>query len=260
LKRKICVLQALFLLLSSGFIAEGRTLDDLFPDTGGAVLKQAREGGYSRSIKTAGVSNPDFTVKPVDEINDARSILQYSPVYVIESLLILKNDKNVTKVDIYNALRKINTLKGRKYFSATRGKPAVLFEDASRIAGEKDTKKRNDPPHAAVAPFEQTIFIMVKDTNFGNCYYRAEIDMGGNGVKYSLANFRSINYLLIPVIKPEKLQIHLYLESLDEGVLIYGLTGVATADFAENHADIPSLITKRLDVIYDWIGDNIKNP
>jgi hypothetical protein len=211
-------------------------------------------------MRTAGVTNPAFTVKPAGEINAARRVLQSSPLYVIESLLILKNDKPVTKTGIYNALRKINTLKGQKYFSATRGKPTVMFEEASRIAGENNFKKQNDPPYTATVPPEETIFIMVNDTNFGNCYYRAEIRTDRNGVKYSLSNFRSLNYLLVPVIKPEKLQIHLYLEPLDGGLLVYGLTGVSTADFAENHADIPSMITKRLDVIYGWIDDNIKNP
>jgi hypothetical protein len=101
---------------------------------------------------------------------------------------------------------------------------------------------------------------MVDDVNFGNCYYRAEIKSGVPGIWYTLSNFRSISYLLIPVIKSEKLRINLYLEPLDEGVLIYGLTGVSVAGFAENRVDVPSTITKRLAVIYGWIEDNIKKP
>jgi hypothetical protein len=99
---------------------------------------------------------------------------------------------------------------------------------------------------------------MVDDANFGNCYYRAEIKSSGPGIWYSLSNFKSINYLLIPVIKPENLLIQLYLEPLDDGIVIYGLTGVNVAGFAENRVDVPSTIAKRLDVIYGWIGDNIK--
>ena len=50
------------------------------------------------------------------------------------------------------------------------------------------------------------------------------------------------------------------LKFVSDGLLVYGLTGVDTAAFAEKHVDIPSTIEKRLAVIYGWIWDNIKRP
>jgi hypothetical protein len=241
--------------LPAFIFAQGRTLEVLFPGTDTAILNAARDGGYSRPIRTADDST--FTVKPTDEISAVFSVKQTSPLYIIESLLVLKNDKPVTKLDVYNALHKISALKGRQYFSSTRGKIAVMFEDASLIAGEKSLKKLNDPPPASSMPSAETVFITVDDANFGNCYYRAKINTDGAGIGYSLTNFKNITYLLIPVIKPCGLLIELYIEPLAEGVLIYGLTGVTVSSFADNRVDIPSAITKRLDVIYGWIGDNI---
>ncbi|MDR1256983.1 MAG: hypothetical protein LBJ86_04495 [Spirochaetaceae bacterium] len=253
MKRKIYVLQLLFL---TAFVsAQGRTLESLFPGTDAAVLQAARQGGYSHSIRTA--DGAAFNVNPTGEIGAAFTVKQTSPLYIIENLLVLKNDNPVTKLDIYNALRRISTLKGRQYFSSTRNRATVLFEDASVIAGEKNLKKQNDPPSAASMPRSETIFVTVDDANFGNCYYRAKINTDGAGIGYSLSNFRNISYLLIPVIKPDGLLIELYIEPLAEGVLIYGLTGVNVASFADRSADIPSSITKRLDVINEWIGDNI---
>jgi hypothetical protein len=237
--------------------AEGRNLDELFPNTGRAILEKAREKGYSYSINAR--EPYGLTIKPIDEINIARPILQSSPLYIIESLLMLENDKPVTKLDIYNALCRINTLKGREYFSSTRGRKAVMFEEASRVVSATNLRKEKDPTYAPSMPPKETIFVMVKDANFGNCYYKAEINTTGNGIRFSLTNFKSINYF-IPVIKQGKLLIHLYLEPLNNGLLVYGLTGVDAADFAEKHVDIPSTITKRLDVIYGWIWDNIKKP
>ncbi|MDR2803148.1 MAG: hypothetical protein LBB22_02525 [Treponema sp.] len=257
-KRFFFVLFALF--LSVFLFAEKRTLEELFPSASKAALKMAREDGYSRSMKVDKDAGAVLTVKPVDEISMIQDVLRVSPLYVIESLLVLKNDKYVEKHDIYNALCKISTLQGRKYFSSTRGKHTALFEDASRIVSESNLKKQSDPPPVMTAPGSETIFIMVKDVNFGACYYRADIKITAIGIMYTLTNFKSINYILIPVIKPEKLMIKLYIEALDEGVLIYGLTGVDAIDFAENNVDIPSTIAKRLDVIYSWIGDNIKTP
>jgi hypothetical protein len=255
MKKNICILNLLFL---SGLLsAEPRNLAELFPNTGKAILESARDHGYSYSMKVNGPYS--LTIAPIDEISIARPVLQSEPLYIIESLLMLKNDRPVTKLNIYNALCRISTLQGREYFSSTRGRNTVLFEEASRIVSASNLKKQNDPPNAPSMPPEETMFVMVKDVNFGNCYYRAEIKTAGNGIHYSLTNFKSINYI-IPVIKEGKLIIKLYLEPLREGILIYGLAGVDAADFAERHIDIPSTIAKRLDVIYGWIWDNIKKP
>jgi hypothetical protein len=48
-----------------------------------------------------------------------------------------------------------------------------------------------------------------------------------------------------------------YLEPIGEGVVLYGLTGVDTADFAAKTVDVASSIGKRLDLIYKWIADNL---
>ncbi|MDR0382983.1 MAG: hypothetical protein LBH50_03255 [Spirochaetaceae bacterium] len=255
MKKSICVfLQTLFL---SGFIfAQYRTLDELFPGTDAAVLKAAQAGGYSHSIRTA--DGDAFTIKPSGEISASFSVTRTSPSNVIESLLIIKTDRPVTKLDIYNALHRISALKGREYPSSTRGRSVALFEEASIIAGENDPGKLDDPPPATSMPRSETVFIAVKDVNFGNCYYRAEINTSGRGIRYSLSNFKSINYFFMPVIKPQGLLIETYIEPVDGGVLLYGLAVVSAAAIAEKNADIPSSITKRLDVIYGWIGDNIR--
>ncbi|MDR0685326.1 MAG: hypothetical protein LBF83_09405 [Spirochaetaceae bacterium] len=255
MKKSMLILYMLFLHVL--MFAEGRNLDELFPNTGAAILERARGEGYSYSVKAR--EPYSLTIKPVDEINISRPVLESSPMYIIESLLILENDKPVTKLDIYNALRGITTLKGREYFSSTRGRSTVMFEEASRVVSASNLKKEKDPAYSSSIPLEETMFVMVKDANFGNCYYRAEIKTAGSGIRFSLTNFKSINYFF-PVIKQGKLLIHLYLEPLSDGLLVYGLTGVDTAAFAEKHVDIPSTIEKRLAVIYGWIWDNIKKP
>jgi hypothetical protein len=56
----------------------------------------------------------------------------------------------------------------------------------------------------------------------------------------------------------EKFQANLYLEPLDEGMLIYSLAGTDVSDFIANRIDIPSAISKRLAVFIDWVSDGIK--
>jgi hypothetical protein len=243
----------LTLMMLSGFAyADGeRTFESLFEGTDEAVLEEARGAGYSQAVEDVSA----LAVKPLAEINMVKRALETEPSYLIESLSVI--NKAAAKLGIYNALLKVSTLKGRRYFSNTRNRETVLFEEASIIASESDNKRQSDPPNAAELPASRTVFIAVKDANFGNCYYKAEISTEGAGIRFVLSNFRAVNYLFIPVIKPEKLLIQLYLEPIGDSVVLYGLTGVDTADFAAKHVDVASAIGKRLDIIYKWIADNL---
>ncbi|MDR2097944.1 MAG: hypothetical protein LBP37_05425, partial [Spirochaetaceae bacterium] len=187
LKKRFCFFPVFF--LSWFLYGQERTLRELFPYTREAILDSARSGGYSRSIETADTPDPQaaLTIKPLAEINMTPRLLASSPKYIIESLLVLKSDKRAKKLDVYNALRRISTLQGRKYFSGTRGKETVMFEDASMISGEDNFKKQKDPQYAVSVPSAETIFIMVDDVNFGKCYYRAEIKSNGAGIWYTLS-------------------------------------------------------------------------
>ncbi|MDR0663068.1 MAG: hypothetical protein LBF80_03185, partial [Spirochaetaceae bacterium] len=89
-------------------------MEELFPGTNKAIFASARDGGYSRSIRAsektqdASGAAAALTVKPLPEIDMTRRLLDSNPMYIIESLLILKSDKKAGKLDIYNALRRIS--------------------------------------------------------------------------------------------------------------------------------------------------------
>jgi len=148
-------------------------------------------------------------------------------------------------------------LKGRMYYSHTKGQEVALFEDATRLESERRTSVIPDPLPSSVLPSSETIYIRLKDTNFGNSYYRAEISPQSRGLLYSLTNFRNITYLLFTVMKEENFSAMLYLEPLAEGVLIYSVGGADVSDFIAKQIDIPSAISKRMAVFISWAADNI---
>jgi len=253
---------ALFVFVFFSF-AETRGVSDLFPGAEKTILAKAtEEQGYSVSIKTAGKNPADsiamLTLKPKDEIEIAGIIAHNKPSYIIESLLIIPVQRETTLLDVYNVLGMVRNLQGKEYFSATREKYTALFEEASRLESENRLRRINDPPPAKKMVLPETIFILLKDANFGNCYYQAEINTLSSGLVYSFSNFKNINYFLFPVIKKQNLIIRLYLEPVDEGILVYGITGIKAAESASGRVDIPSAIRKRLDVIYDWIAGNLR--
>jgi hypothetical protein len=164
---------------------------------------------------------------------------------------------NVGLLDVYNALGNIGGLKGRLYDSHSKNREVPLFEDATRITGQKQTTAIPDPPPARILPRAETVYIRLKDVNFGNTYYRAEMALIQNGLRYTLSNFKNISYLFVPVIKEEKFIAQLYIEPIEEGVLIYSIAGTDISDFIASRINVDSAISKRLAVITSWAADGI---
>jgi hypothetical protein len=185
--------------------------------------------------------------------------LSKKPGYLVESLLVIPyGSRKLNVLDAYNCLGKVRDLKGRLYHSFTRDADVPLFEDATRLESDKRNRVIPDPGPSAFLPSSETVYIRLKDVNFGNSYYRANVNVDFHGITYSLTNYKTISYLIFTVMPEEKFQAHLYLEPLDEGMLVYSIAGTDVSDFISRRIDIPSAISKRLSVFIDWVSDGIK--
>jgi len=240
--------------------AQFRSLDDIFPNLSkDERLEVFNEEGFVKSnTKKSGFNIIGENTVGIDPAI-IRKVLDIDPGYLVESISIIPvKPENATLLDIYNALGKIRNLKGKLYSSYTRNQLVPLFEEATRIKSEKNTISIPDPPPSNSIPQEETVFVKLKDINFGNSYYRAEAKLYKNGLCYTLTNFRSLTYLLVPVIKEGNFIALLYLEPVKEGVLIYGFAGVNISDFFASKISVNSAIGKRLGVISSWAADGIQ--
>jgi hypothetical protein len=257
LRKKIIFARFCLVLLLPGFIS-ARSFDDIFPDIEAERRTQVfAEGGVIRSPG----KNESLELSPAASsgIDLPSRIMQKSPAYLTESLLVVPyTGRPLTLLDAYIALGKIRGLEGWVYNSHTRGAAVPLFEEATRIEGAKRTAAIPDPPDSKSVPLSETVYIRLKDANFGNSYYRADIFPDGNGIICGLSNFKSLTYLFFPVIKEEKFTALLYLEPLAEGMLVYSIAGADVSAFIASNIDIPSAIGKRLGVFLDWITDGVK--
>ncbi|MDR1957207.1 MAG: hypothetical protein LBQ30_10190 [Treponema sp.] len=247
----VCILMGTVPLMS-----QSRSFDALFPGLDEATKSMvfSPEGFVTARTEVSGVgllaaSRLDAAI--------AEPVLQQHPAYFSESLLVIPVDKPVPFIRIYNALGNIRGLKGRLYHSFTRDEETPLFEDATRIVSPKKLSPIPDPPPAEVMPASETVYIRLKDVNFGNSYYQALITRQGPGLRCTLSNFKSLNYLFIPVIKEDKFIAQLYFEPIVQGLLVYSLAGTNVSEFVASKVDIPSAIRKRLDVIIQWVVEGI---
>jgi hypothetical protein len=188
------------------------------------------------------------------------SLSQKKPRFLMESLSMVPFPVNpVGLLGIYNACGKVQNLKGRLYHSFTRDKAVPLFEEATRVESARKLTPIADPPDASALPQKETMYMRLKDANFGNSYYQADISINQYGLVYNLTNFRNLTYLFITVIREGNFFANFYIEPLAEGVLIYSVAGADVSDFVASKIDIPSAIEKRLAVITGWISDGIRS-
>jgi hypothetical protein len=239
--------------------AQTRSFDDIFPH----IDAEQRELVFSADgYIESGEASAGLKLRPAASsgLQIADAVQAKDPSFYVESLLVIPPSGGGAPdlLDVYNALGKVRNLKGRLYYSSTRDGDTPLFEDATRIEGAKKTSPIPDPSGARSIPPSETVYVRLKDVNFGNSYYRADISVNQRGLLYRLTNFRNLSYGIIPFIREEKFITHLYVESIAEGLMIYSVSGAGVSNFIASRINVTSAIRKRVEVIIDWLVDGVK--
>ena len=248
-----------FFFLTLFPLAAQRSFNEVFPEMPSAVREAAfsKEGFYRSTEKiqrSALVGSNQSAIDP----QIIETVLSMQPNFLVESILVVPGTADqYSLLNVYNALGKIRELKGRLYHSATRNEYIPLFEDVTRIESAKKNNPIADPLPVSRIPPSETIYMRLKDVNFGNTYYRGDMTLVPRGLRYSLSNNKNISYFFISVIKEERFKVQLYFEPIAEGILIYALAGADVSDFVSSRIDMSSAISKRLAVIISWVAEGI---
>ena len=254
---------ALFYLSSViNIYAQTRAFNDIFPNINQNIRNAAMgpEGYVQASQRANGFQIIGDSRNCNLEQQIVNNVLARNPGYLVESISVIPGNPGfVSLLDVYNALGNIRGLSGRLYNSYTRNQEVPLFEDATRVLSEKRTTAIPDPAPARILPRAETVYIRLKDANFGNTYYRGEMALIQNGLCYTLSNFKSLSYLFVPVIREEKFIAQLYFEPIYEGLLIYSIAGADIPELFASRIHINSAISKRLAVITSWATEGIIN-
>ena len=241
-----------------------RSFDDIFPGLSPAVRAEAfSQDGYFGAFSRR--SSPDMNFR--QDILASRSaldsgiseaVLAMQPLVLVESIMVIPGEGGrYSLLDVYNALSQTRNLQGRLYHSHRRDAYIPLFEEVTRLdAGRRNTPV-GDPAPASSVPQSETIYMRLRDANFGNTFYRAQMNLDGYGLRYNLTNNRTITYLLFPAIREGRFIAQMYFEPIAEGILIYGLAGVDVSNFVYSQIHMRSAISTRLAVIIEWAVDGI---
>ncbi|MDR0323003.1 MAG: hypothetical protein LBI12_00980 [Treponema sp.] len=249
-----------FFALSVGAFCQLRTLNEIFPSMDQHIRRIVFEpSGYIKAHQNTNgytIFGTERSTRLSAQI--INTVLGKNPDHLIESILVIPaNSNTVTLLDVYNALGNIQGLKGLLYHSHTREADVPLFEEATRIAGQRQTTPIPDPAPARHIPQTETVYIRLKDINFGNTFYRGQMTLTQSGIIYTFSNFRNITYFFVPVIREDKFTAQLYIEPIHEGILIYSLAGVEIPSIFASRINVDSAISKRLGVIILWASEGI---
>jgi hypothetical protein len=256
LKKKIVLL--FLVCCAAPVFSQLRSFGDIFP----AYDEKQREEIFSpEGIMLASEKSISLRYLPpgLSGLGIGESVIQRTPSFIVESIIVIPFDRNPPDLlGVYNSIGKVRNLKGRTYSSFSRKSEVALFEDATRLESERRLNPVADPEPARILPRGETVFMRLKDVNFGNSYYKADISFTPHGLVYSMGNFKSLSYLLFRVIREDKFFARFYMEPLAEGVLLYGVAGAEVSDFIARQVDMPSAIAKRLRVITGWVIDGLQ--
>jgi hypothetical protein len=258
-KTFIVIIFLLSSVIQTAFSQTVRSIREIFPNLPSSVRDAIfTKDGYCKAFgkipPSALIGSGQSKINP----QIISKVLDKNPGFLVESVLVIPDTSGKhSLLDVYNALGKIRGLDGRLYHSFTRNEDIPLFKEVTRIESDKKNIPIGDPEQKKKIPSSETVYLRLKDVNFGNSYYRGDMVLEQRGLLYSLSNNKSLSYLLVPVVKEEKFTAQLYFEPVTEGILIYGLAGADVSDFVSSRVDMASAISKRLAVIISWVAEGI---
>jgi hypothetical protein len=233
-----------------------RTLDAIFPHFSRmqrmiAMNNRGLRHSFTKDESALLIPNPDLGIDLLGRE------MKKNPSHLIEALVVVPyRRKEINLLDIYNALKKKKKIKN--YPASMNGKDLYIFTESARIESARNRKAIPDPVPAVTLPFAETMYICLKEINFGNLFIRTDISISAYGITYSMTNFIDVRYFLMPMMKAERFNTIIYLEPIKEGVLIYSITGFYLPGFIADRVNLTPNRNRRIEIFINWITDGLR--
>lgn len=252
-----------FLVFSVSFLKADpgslRSFDHLFP---GFTIAQKQMAFTAFGFKNSFKKNeaPQIVPASYSGINILRTVMEKKPTQLVEAIIVVPySGRELDKLDAFNAIGRIERISDYLVYSPSRGgKMIPLFEESTRLDDPKRKRPIPDPPPANRLPYSHSMHLCLKDTFFGNTYFRGDFTDSPFGLSYFLTNFTTVWFLVFPVMRAEKFAAVLYIEPLAEGMLIYCMAGIDIPEFLLDRINLAYQIDRRLSIFISWLSDGLK--
>jgi hypothetical protein len=157
---------------------------------------------------------------------------------------------------LYNTLRSISTLQGIDYYSASRDRMRLLFDESWAISGPEERTRIEDPLVEEI-PAEDTIYIHQRDLTFGTNRYRVEYLREEDAFSMNIVNITTMTYKIFPLVGKENMSMRLLVIPVREGLVFYGLNTVNMLDLAIFHKKMEASFTNRMIALFNWFSRKV---
>jgi len=238
-------------------VFEPRSFDEIFPSISRSQRRAVlRSTGLRYSFENGG--SPMLIPASGSGIDLFGSVMQKNPSHIVEALVVVPyNERELDMLDIYNALGRIENIKDQT-IPLRNGENASVFINTTRLESAQNRRPIPDPPPANELPYSETMYLRFTDTFIGSLFFRGDITMSLYGMTYSMTNFRDINYSIFRIMRSERISIIIYLEPINEGILVYSMSGFYLPGFIVNRMNLTPNINHRITVILNWITEGLR--
>lgn len=179
------------------------------------------------------------------------------PNVVVEALYLWKKPASASPeaetLAVYNILRSVASLQGIEYWSASRGKMRLFYEESWRVVSPTDTARIPDQALTEL-PQRESITVWQKDLSFGGNLNQVDYTSAADGVLMESVNLTKMYYSVVPVASPGALKVRVLVLSVDEGLLFWVVSSANATVVPGVRGKLESSFGNRAEAIFRWFA------
>lgn len=178
----------------------------------------------------------------------------YESLFLIPKAEILEKSNSAKQTfnieDVSTVFRSFSKMQGMKYFSTTRKKEKILYENAYTIANETSSEKISDKNTGNADG--QVLFCYQEDASFGVCRYKVEYKQNQDTLFALFSNIDTLGIGPFKAIFPGKMKINTIVIDCGDSILLYLGTDADSKKLPGIKGQLEDSFSSRMDAIYKW--------
>jgi hypothetical protein len=173
-------------------------------------------------------------------------------------------DEDPDMLRFANLLLSFSKLEGLEYFSASRGKLRLLFEESYIASTSRDSHVKDNAlparisdPRISGLPATSTSILYQKDLTFGSSLYEATLEASSEMIHVRLENLTPFRYGPIRLIKSHEMRLHIYLVHGDEYLYYYSVFCARSFRLPIMDQKIFTSFYNRIAALYGWFAQAV---
>lgn len=187
-----------------------------------------------------------------------RSVEALNPRMAVESLFVAPLPSAFPEgregdLFLYNLLRRVSTMTGIEYYSASRDRMRVFYHESYAVA-DKDLRQPLPDPVVTDIPSRDSILVFQHDSSFGRNVHELSYRYRPGNILITMRNLTTMWYGIIPAIGEENLEVHLWVQRHEGMVLFYGNTAVDVPSLFGIETQAHDSFSNRLEALFNWFS------